>query len=82
MPKFITEILAIFKTPSADAIAQRQLQEAERSLLKHLDAAEYHDAMVTYLETKIARLSEDTEISQMTANILDAVFERPHAKAG
>ena len=80
MPKFITEILAIFKTPSADDIAQRQLEEAERQLLDHRDRAEYHDAMTVYLETKIARLSGADQISAMTTNIVDSVFERTYAR--
>lgn len=42
--------------PSAAAVAQHQLQEAERELLKHLDSVEYHSAQVTNMQTKIARL--------------------------
>lgn len=51
----------MFSTPSADSIAQRELEDAKRELLKHQAAAEFEAKMVEYYKGVVARLSEYTE---------------------
>ena len=49
-------LLALFRPPSPLALATRELEEAERSLLSAHSAAEYADAMVLYHSQRIERL--------------------------
>lgn len=51
----------MFSTPSADSIAQRELEDAKRELLKHQASAEFEAKMVEYYKGVVARLSEYTE---------------------
>ena len=41
-------LIELFRLPSAKALAQRQIEESERQWVKHLAAAEYHQAMMRY----------------------------------
>lgn len=45
-----------FQTPSAEQLAQRELQEAQRELLAAQSAAEYAARMVGYNQDRIKRL--------------------------
>ena len=47
----------IFAKPSATAIAQNELEEAQRNLLRHQAQSEYHANMVKFYEQNIKRLS-------------------------
>jgi predicted CoA-binding protein len=51
------DLVDIFRRPSVETIAQRQLDEARRSLLQAQEALEYAEAQVTFNEQKIARLT-------------------------
>lgn len=46
-----------FKHPTPAQIRARQVAEAERALLEHEAAAEYHDAMATLCRSRLERLS-------------------------
>ena len=48
---------SLYKTPSAEALALRELEESKRRLLEAQSAREYSDSMCKYYEAKIARLS-------------------------
>lgn len=48
---------SLYKTPSAEAIALRELEDAKRRLLEAQSAREYSDSMCKYYEAKITRLS-------------------------
>lgn len=50
-------MLKHFRKPSAQELAQRELDEARRQLLEAQAAAEYAAAMVDYNKARIARLS-------------------------
>ena len=41
-------LIELFRLPSAKTLAQRQIDESERQWVKHLAAAEYHQAMMWY----------------------------------
>ena len=47
---------APFRQPTADLLAARELDEAERSLLKALTGLEYAQAMVNYNSATVSRL--------------------------
>ena len=46
----------LFRAPSARMLAERELEEADRSLLAAQAGREYAEAMCTYHEARIARL--------------------------
>ena len=46
------------KAPSAEALAQQDLQEAKRLLLTEQAKAEYHAKMVEYYSDMVDRLTE------------------------
>ena len=46
-----------YTTPSAEALALRELEEAKRSLLETQSAREYADSMCKYREAQIKRLT-------------------------
>ena len=41
-------LIELFRVPSAKTLAQRQIEESERQWVKHLEASEYHQAMMRY----------------------------------
>lgn len=73
MPKILRSLIDALTLPSATQMAERDLADAQRQLLIHQDASEYHDAMVVYLETKIERLEtyrqglEDQQVTTITS---------------
>lgn len=54
----LTETL---RAPSAEVLAQRELEEAKRALLEANSAVEYSLAMVAYHSKRVARLREYTK---------------------
>jgi hypothetical protein len=50
-------IQAYFRTPSAEVIALRELEEAKRKLLEAQSGREYADSMCKYHEARIKRLT-------------------------
>lgn len=52
----LTKLTNLFRKPSSEAIAARELDEAKRQLLSHQTAEEFHGHMVDYYEQKIVRL--------------------------
>lgn len=52
-----------FKTPKADAIAERQREDAERAALEHEGAAEHHQALAQMYRARITRLQGITPTS-------------------
>lgn len=55
------KILEIFRVPSAKTLAQQQIDESERQWVKHLAAAEYHQAMMRYHTEVIRQLKARRE---------------------
>ena len=49
-------LLSLFRKPSAETLAQIELEEAKRQLLVAQSNAEYRNAMVEYHRRRIARL--------------------------
>ena len=47
----------IYTTPSAEAIALRELEESKRRLLEAQSSREYADSMCKYHEARIKRLT-------------------------
>lgn len=58
MFKKLTETM---RAPSAEALAQRELEEAKRALLEAQSSLEYSTAMVGYHAKRVSRLSAFTE---------------------
>jgi len=54
---FWSWIKQVYGTPSAEALALRELEEAKRRLLEAQTAKEYAESMVKYHETRIERLT-------------------------
>ena len=48
----------MFKTPTADQLAQREYDDARRELLLSQSAAEYHQSMIEYHIKRLLRLKE------------------------
>lgn len=53
---WLQQIIAVFKTPTAEALAVQELADAKRSLLQALSAKEYASALVQYNTDRVARL--------------------------
>ena len=53
----INELKKLWTTPSAEAIALRELEEAKRKLLDAQTSREYADSMVKFREAQIKRLT-------------------------
>lgn len=56
----LNKLLAMFKTPSADVLAQVELDEARRDLLAAETGLDYARSMVDYNRQRIARLQART----------------------
>lgn len=54
-------IIDLFKMPTPTELANRELVDAQRGLLKAQDAAEYATNMVNYHTARIRRLSKYRE---------------------
>ena len=55
--KIIDWLKDIYATPSAEAIALKELEEAKRRLLEAQSGREYADSMCKYHESRIKRLT-------------------------
>ena len=49
-------LIELFRVPSARTLAQRQIEESERQWVKHLEASEFHQAMMRYHTDVIRQL--------------------------
>lgn len=56
--KFIKDIQEMFRVPSAEVLAVRELEEAKRDLLNAQSAKEYATAMCVRYESTILRLTK------------------------
>jgi len=54
----IEKLKEFFRTPDANALAQRELEEARRELLRSMSAQDYFNRIVQYHEDRIKRLTE------------------------
>jgi hypothetical protein len=54
----LDQLKQLFKTPTADELAQREYDEARRELLISQSAAEYHESMIDYHIKRLLRLKE------------------------
>lgn len=54
----IDHIMSFFRTPSAEMLAMRELEDAKRRLLSYQSTLEYADAMCQYNKERIRRLSD------------------------
>jgi hypothetical protein len=54
----LDQLKQLFKTPTADELAQREYDEARRELLVSQSAAEYHESMIDYHIKRLLRLKE------------------------
>jgi hypothetical protein len=50
-------VKSLYKIPSAEALALRELEEAKRKLLEAQSGRDYAASMCNYYETKIKRLT-------------------------
>jgi len=50
-------VKSLYKTPSAEAMALKELEDSKRRLLETQTAREYSDSMCKYYEVKIKRLT-------------------------
>lgn len=55
--EIVRYLKGVYGTPSAEAIALRELEEAKRRLLEAQTAKEYAESMVKYREAQIKRLT-------------------------
>ena len=49
-------LIDLFRVPSAKTLAQRQIEESERQWVKHLEASEFHQAMMRYHSDVVRQL--------------------------
>jgi hypothetical protein len=54
----LDQLKRMFKTPTADQLAQLEYDEARRELLLSQSAAEYHQSMIEYHIKRLLRLKE------------------------
>lgn len=50
-------VKSLYKVPSAEALALRELEDSKRRLLEVQSSREYADSMCKYYEAKIKRLN-------------------------
>lgn len=50
-------VKSLYKTPSAEALALKELEDSRRRLLETQSVREYSDSMCKYYEAKIKRLT-------------------------
>lgn len=50
-------VKSLYKVPSAEALALKELEDSRRRLLETQSAREYSDSMCKYYESKIKRLT-------------------------
>jgi CRISPR/Cas system-associated protein Cas10 (large subunit of type III CRISPR-Cas system) len=55
--EIVRYLKSVYGTPSAEAIALRELEDTKRRLLEAQSAKEYAESMVKYHETRIKRLT-------------------------
>ena len=55
--KFIEYIRDLFKAPSPEAMALKELEDAKRSLLQAQTGAEYANALIKYNTDRVKRLT-------------------------
>lgn len=55
---------SLYKAPSAEELALRELEDSRRRLLEAQSAQEYSHAMCKYYESKIKRLSAFLRIAE------------------
>ena len=60
--KSLQSLIDLFRVPSAKTLAQRQIEESERQWVKHLEASEFHQAMMRY-HTDVVRQLKAREAS-------------------
>lgn len=53
----IKDLIETFRKPSAEVLAQRELEDAKRALLESQRMHEYHFNMVAFNKARIGRLS-------------------------
>lgn len=53
----LKELVNTFRAPSAETLAQKELEDAKRRLLEARSAVEYAASMVTYHESRVVRLT-------------------------
>ena len=53
----IEYVKSLYRVPSAEQLALRELEESKRKLLQAQSAREYADSMCKYYEAKIKRLT-------------------------
>jgi len=54
----MSDLIGLFRRPSPEVLAARELDEARRDLLSAQSAAEYADAMCVYHQARIERLRD------------------------
>lgn len=54
----LDQLKQLFKTPTANQLANREYDEARRELLMSQSAAEYHQSMIEYHIKRLLRLKE------------------------
>lgn len=59
----LNQLKQMFKTPTADELANREYDEARRELLVSQSAAEYHQSMIDYHIKRLLRLKEIIDAS-------------------
>ena len=55
--EMIDWVKSVYTTPSAESLAQRELEESKRRLLEAQSSREYAVSMCSYYEAKIKRLT-------------------------
>ena len=55
--KLFTYFVNLYKSPSAESIALRELEEAKRKLLEAQSGREYADSLCRFREAQIKRLT-------------------------
>ena len=58
MKDAMEHIMSFFRTPSAEILAMRELEDAKRRLLSYQSTLEYADAMCRYNKERIHRLND------------------------
>ena len=55
---WLQQIMAVFRTPTAEAMAVQELAEAKRGLLQAQSAQEYAAALIQYNSDRVSRLTQ------------------------
>ena len=61
------QFISLYRKPSANELAQRELEESRRSLLEAQRNHAYYEKIASFYETRISKLRKQLQSEEVTA---------------